>query len=709
MQTDPIVQCPNYFCQALNAESQSVCQRCQTRIPKRYLWAVGAKHQPGDLIDDRFWVKSPQIVLDTKPGIPPTAIEVPPHLEPYLHLMAERPVIPQPFAVVENVLLLESAPIYPNGARSERGEDLSGQLMPSLAQAWTTSSGFRQIHFLWQLAQLWRGLSVEKVASTLLDPDVLFVDGDTLRILELDFDRAPKLAELGKFWSTWQPQPTIADFFDQVCQNLIHSQITDPDQLMQVLDQAIAAQSQQQSRSIQIATCTDQGPSRQSNEDACYPPSGTRSSDALVIVCDGIGGHEGGEVASNLAIQTIVQQVQVLDSDDPQSGLENAVFAANDAIAEKNDAERRQERQRMGTTVVMGFIRDYEFYLTHVGDSRAYRITRQGCYQVTLDDDVASREARLGYTLYQDALQSPSAGSLVQALGMSSSSYLHPTVQRFILDQDCVYLLCSDGLSDNDRVEECWQTEIVPILNGKADVATVARKLVEIANTRNGHDNVTIGLIHCQTRDSGRSTALRSSAAKPTQMVARSTPPPQVRTDLQSPRSSPVKIVLILLGLFGLAGAIAAVFVPELTSRLFSFRSEAPTSVPASPTPALLEPLNSGMIIQLGSTESNSRLPLLKSPGATNSTGDRVLPPGSVVQILNRQTTTDQTAWVRLKVCTPATGVKAANLVRSGEVGWQRESAITPFTKPDLKPDQLGACTPPAVSEQPKDNVTPAR
>lgn len=413
------MQCPNCLCQALNPESQEFCRSCQTRIPKRYLWAIGLESgQPGERIDDRFLLKSSQIVLDTKPGMPLDSIEVPPHLEPYVHLMAERPTIPQPYTIVEDIILLESAPI-----------DTVGRLMPALSQVWTRSSEYRQLHFLRQLAYLWQRLSPEKVASTLLNPNLIFADGDTIRILELQFDQqAPTLTDLGELWATWQPQPEIAEFFYQICQNLTQGQIASIEQLIDVLDQAIAAQAQYQTQRIQIATATDQGPSRQSNEDACYPPSGAKVNTDLVIVCDGIGGHEGGEVASNLAIQTIAQQVQAIQSGEIEQELEAAVCAANDAIAEKNDAERRQERQRMGTTVVMGLVRGHEFFLTHVGDSRAYRITRQGCYQVTLDDDVASREARLGYSLYRDALQRPSAGSLVQALGMGSSSYLRPTV-----------------------------------------------------------------------------------------------------------------------------------------------------------------------------------------------------------------------------------------------------------------------------------------
>ena len=99
----------------------------------------------------------------------------------------------------------------------------------------------------------------------------------------------------------------------------------------------------------------------------------------------------------------------------------------------------RQDRQRMGTTLIMALVQAYRLYMTHIGDSRAYLITSTGCYQVMVDDDIASREVRLGYRPYREALLNPASGSLIQALGMSASSALRPTVQQFLLDEDCIF------------------------------------------------------------------------------------------------------------------------------------------------------------------------------------------------------------------------------------------------------------------------------
>ncbi|NJR51247.1 MAG: hypothetical protein HC780_18400 [Leptolyngbyaceae cyanobacterium CSU_1_3] len=260
--------------------------------------------------------------------------------------------------------------------------------MPELTSLWGQSFPLRQLNWLWQMAALWQPLSSEKVISTLLDPTLLRVDHSCLRLLELKFDppTAPSLAELGQLWRSWNTQleraapggvaQEIVPFLGQLCDQMIHGQIKTPDHLLDLLDQALSHEGQFQIRQVQIATCTDQGPSRQRNEDACYPPGGTslvvpiRSGEPtrpLVIVCDGIGGHEGGEVASGLAIATLQSQTETLlaggqlDSATLIHGLERATLAANDAISERNDQEQRHERQRMGTTLVMGLAHAHEF------------------------------------------------------------------------------------------------------------------------------------------------------------------------------------------------------------------------------------------------------------------------------------------------------------------------------------------------------------
>ncbi len=738
------IQCPNPACQARNLLSQQFCQRCQTFLPTRYLWAVGeaVEARPGELLSDRYQVLHSQVLLDTQPGLlPASPTEIPAVLEAYLRLSPYQLHVPQIYGLLQVGkgrspavwLLLEQAPIYPAAALVP-GTDapIAGMLMPDLSSLWPISPPLRQLNWMWQIAQLWQPLSREQCVSTLLNPALLRVDGGCLRLLELEFDvESPSLAQLGQFWQQTLPATAaIAAFWQPLCQQLIAGQISHSDQLLALLDRGLADCVASQTRRVQIATCTDQGPTRSRNEDACYPPSGSALTVQpgllpVAIVCDGIGGHEGGNVASNLAITTIESRLKALPWPAPEwappalfTALDQATFAANDAICQRNDAEDRQERQRMGTTLVMGLVNGQDLYINHVGDSRAYRITRTGCYQVTLDDDVAAREVRLGYALYRDALQQPAAGSLIQALGMSKSSFLHPTVQRFVLDEDCVFLLCSDGLSDYDRIEACWAPEIVPLLDQRVDIETVSRRLVEVANTRNGHDNVTVALIYCQVAASSVPT-LTAVLPDPTLVppVAVTSHSPVTPTLVTTPQTQllppPARsscgwpLLLTLLGLAVATGLLASLLLPHSPGPVEVSSSSSPIPAPSvaltpSPSPSPSSPVSPklavGALIQIerpAEVSERSELRLLRQAGVagTPKTVLGAIAPGSVLRVVKQQGIANQGDWLQLKVCQVASN-PAPGFLTAGAVGWQAEATIASATIANFTPtpEQIMAC-----------------
>ena len=555
--------CQNPECQAPNPVSHNFCAHCRTAIPKVYLWTVG-EDAPSlkigqALANNRYLVVNNRVLLDTKPGWQPEVVEkVPEFITPYLRLVGHRPHVPQVYGSVSlnrsgrrtsTIWLLEKVPIYSEGL----GAVLAGKVMPELSESWKTAGSMRQLNWLWQIANLWDAMAVEGVSRTLLHPEVLRVEGGLLRAIELmpNGDTPPKLAELGKLWKLWQKQARIgiAQTLEKVCDRLIKEDVTTATQLIALLDEALRTVGQKQFLNCNYITLTNTGPTREQNEDACYPPSGDRLYQntgydlSLAIVCDGVGGHQGGEVASNLAIDTIHRRIEnVLDKPEnryPDSiaiQIENSTCVANDQISLRNDSENRQERERMGTTMVMSLIYGHEAYIAHIGDSRLYRITRTGCHQMTLDDDLATREVRLSGILYREALGMNSSGSLFQALGMNSSTALHPNIRRTIVDEECIFLLCSDGVSDRDRVDQYWQTEILPVLEGKVDLATACQRTINMANTQNGHDNATVALVHCQVKqpvEAGQNTTLQDFPANATTSL---------QTDtllLSSPESSP--------------------------------------------------------------------------------------------------------------------------------------------------------------------------
>ncbi len=723
-------------------------------MPNHYLWAVGEglkAYRPGDMIAERYQVHSPRILLDTKPEQQTEVLEeISERIEAYLKLFPYRLHIPEVYAEISlsrnkqapKMCLLENGPISPDGT----------SLLPELAREWKEAGAMRQLNWLWQIAQLWEPLRVQGVASSLLNSELLRVEGPILKLLELQQDqKTPSLQQLGKLWQKWLPtaRPQIEKLLRQLCQQMIKGEVDNGDRLIDRLDKALTASARSHDRAIEIATGSESGPTRSHNEDACYPPSGTSiriepGREAVAIVCDGIGGQEGGEVASGLAIDTLRNRIQIQQTPQGsptntlQEKLETSTCAANDAISDRNDREDREGRQRMGTTLVMANAYESEVYITHVGDSRAYLITRSGCNQVTLDDDVATREVRLGYSIYRDAVQQIASGALVQALGITSSMHLHPTVQRFPIDEDCIFLLCSDGLSDKDRVEQNWEAEILPVLLGERDLVSAKDRLIEIANTQNGHDNVTIALLYYQVdpkHDSGPPTTISLPPNTNTVLPNSTTPVGSGRESLQKTvRSvSPSRdrsTVLYLLLLLPLIALLLFIFKPLLWE---IFGSETDGSV--EPSPGTYEnnpPFEEGAFIAIASnaadlSEEIEPLILLEED---RETPKGVLPSSSIVRTIKISPERD---WLQLKICSIANSDSSQNNkskalnnfqlisqenstevaqtdglpspdsqsvpreLAPGETGWIKTSSIPPFTAYNsefLAPEQLGECVP---------------
>lgn len=752
-----MLYCPNSSCQTPNDETQKYCQQCGAFLPKQYLWALGddaAIYKPGEFLMGRYLCKGDRLFLDTQPAqLPEPFQEIPETYSPYLRLAPFRLHVPQVYDVIgeqaeasRQILLLNEAAIADPALHGSRDEDL--HLLPSLAESWPTASAFRQLNWLWQIAQLWQPLHSVGAATTLITPDLIRIEGPIVRLLELRLNHEPDLAQLAPVWKSLhaQAKPEIADFLAQLCTNLAHKQIWNAEQLVACLDQALGIAGGSHLRRIELVTQTDQGPTRQRNEDACYPASGShqvftsteQNSDALVIVCDGIGGHQGGDVASGLAIAAVQKRVEqlspkALSTESTIEVLDESIRDANDLISQRNDSEQRLERQRMGTTLVMGLVHDHQLYVTHVGDSRAYWITRYSCHQITLDDDIASREVRLGYASYRQALQQPIAGSLVQALGMGPSTALHPTVQRFLLDEDSVFLLCSDGLSDFDRIEESWDTVILPIIYGKTAIADVASQLVKIANTRNGHDNVTVGLLYSQVTPAAPVTVPVECATpptiaqapptpitelQPTQVVSKpatpitalsdptppdalaAPPPPSTRVVSPSPdRPSVLPLLLGIAALLVLSIGIIYVLLPTRL-QLWSQRSprpqQSPDATPSQTIPSATPDLTA-LTPELLIKATN---PVRLVDAAEEDAEDAgVAPVGSVLRVVQKRALPNEPAWVEITVC--SVPEKPEELTVPPTSGDRPPIQISPTSQipdipfPDLDPiDNLSTPTP---------------
>jgi protein phosphatase len=463
----------------------------------------------------------------------------------------------------------------------------------------------RQVYWLWQILQLWPPLKAEGVARTLLSTDLIRVDSWRVRVQALQADVDPGsesaaptaelgLADLAAVWLTLLPKAKalVADALQEICLKMCADR-ADIRQIAAQLNQVLIEQAAQLPLQLEVFGASTIGPQRSHNEDTCYPLSvrdrpqlQDELMGRLAIVCDGIGGHEGGEVASQLAVQSIKLQVKALLAEVAQQSeplppelmaeqLAAIIRVVNNLIADQNDAQEREARRRMGTTLVMalqlpqrvrtanGVVASnaHELYLAHIGDSRAYWITPRYCQQLTVDDDVTTREVRTGRALYHDALRRPDAGSLTQALGTRDSQFLQPTVQRFILEEDGLLLLCSDGLSDHDLVEHSWTKYAGMVLQDQLSLESAVQSWIDLANQKNGHDNTSIVLTHC--RVSVPLPKLQFPDIPTAQPVVPALAAPPEPSEVTSPpvkpkRGWPIAIGLLLLLLGGSAASLYA-------------------------------------------------------------------------------------------------------------------------------------------------------
>lgn len=493
----------------------------QTRV---CLWAVGpgVKSVPvGEQVGDRYEVVAPQIWRDITPEHPPQTPEsLPEEVLPYLSAHIHRLHVPGVYDVIPQRgrapwVLLENAPV---NARTQK-------LYPSLAGGWMEASPRRQMAWLWQIWDLWQPLMELGVASSLLDLENLRVEGWRVRVLQFIPDPSPPT--LQALAQSWQPligtaKPSIEPLLTNVCQAVLAAKMS-AQQFAIDLNYLLLKESAQTRFRFRMAGATHPGPNHSRNEDACYP-EGTQLEvpiPRIAIVCDGVGGHEAGEVASHAAVRSLQLQLQGLlaESGHEENAvppaviiqqIEAAIRVVNDLVNAQNDQQGRSDRQRMGTTLVMtlivpqrlrtpeGWLQVDELYVAHVGDSRAYWITPDYCHQLTIDDDIAGREAHAGRAFYTALRDRPEAGALTQAIGTRSSNHLVPHVQRFIFAEQGMVLLCSDGLSDNHRVESAWANYIGLITKEIISLKSAVDAWIELANQKNGHDNVSVVLLQAK-------------------------------------------------------------------------------------------------------------------------------------------------------------------------------------------------------------------
>jgi len=248
---------------------------------------------------------------------------------------------------------------------------------------------------------------------------------------------------------------------------------------------------------IQITGITDEGLVRDHNEDSI----GSDAALGLLVLADGMGGHKGGEVASAIAVDTILQNLRQAipeistGNTDENTGyslesmaVESAIKVANQKIYEASQNNSKYEG--MGTTVVVLLFYDNRMTIAHVGDSRLYRFREGSLEQMTRDHTLLQELVDRGFYTKKEANESLNKNLVTRAVGVN------PSVDIDLLEdvalQGDTFLLCSDGLTDmiDDGLIEHIQ------LNHLDDLEKMNQELIKQAKDHGGKDNVSVMLAH---------------------------------------------------------------------------------------------------------------------------------------------------------------------------------------------------------------------
>jgi protein phosphatase len=244
---------------------------------------------------------------------------------------------------------------------------------------------------------------------------------------------------------------------------------------------------------VRFAGETNVGMKREHNEDSFFLPR----SEKLAIVADGMGGHASGEVASRMAVETMVSHFQETSDERPVTWpfkldhgqkfevnrLVSAIKLANLKI--HDEAQRNPNCRGMGTTVVSTVFAEEAMIIGHVGDSRIYRL-REGLFdQLTEDHSLLNDYIKMKNLTPEEIAAFPHKNVIVRALGMKGTVDVDVLVEQPRLGD--VFVLCSDGLSGM-----VTDPEMADVVANEPDLDRLCDRLIEMANAAGGLDNVTV-------------------------------------------------------------------------------------------------------------------------------------------------------------------------------------------------------------------------
>ena len=250
------------------------------------------------------------------------------------------------------------------------------------------------------------------------------------------------------------------------------------------------------SNALEIVVRTDPGMVRGHNEDAVF----ANPNQGFVILADGMGGYNAGEVASGMATMLLSTELEAAfmarapQEFDTLSGQPYANRCILDKVAMTNSAiyktaESQPQYAGMGTTLVMALFYDNQMTVAHIGDSRLYRLRGEEFCAVTRDHSLLQEQIDSGMISAEEARFSQNKNLVTRALGVDPD--VETELNDYPVQQGDIYLLCSDGLNDMVEDEEIQLT--LQMLGANLELA--ATQLIQMANDNGGRDNVSVILV----------------------------------------------------------------------------------------------------------------------------------------------------------------------------------------------------------------------